>query len=466
MKKIYLAAALCAIFLPLSTQASGVSFHQARALMTQRADTLKMSQADIDQKQQQVKESRSLRGPKISLNAQQIEGRKDIHMAFNNPLAGASGMIGQALPIPGLSEMLGQNKFKIDLEEDISGPRASIDMMWPIYTGGAISAQQKASEAALRQARASHEKTQDELDTLLVQKYFGVQLARSVEKLRADLFKQSERDLNRAKRFEKAGMIAKIERMSAQVNRDAAEREYIGSQTDRKVAETELADLLREESVGRLDTPMFVSKDLKTLSYWQDRALANNPILKALDAQHEQARMGVQAAKSTYHPQLYLFGHYNMIKHYLTLPEPDWIAGIGVSFTLWDNRDRSARVGVAQSLVNKARAAQSQARNEINKIVEVAWLKSNQALEQYRLSASSIELAKENVRLREKSFNEGLSTVDDVNDARNKLIAAEVASRVAAYRFVVAFSLLHAASGSMLDFMDTFSRPDITVIEQ
>ena len=362
--------------------------------------------------------------------------------------------------------MLGQNKFKIDLEEDISGPRASIDMMWPIYTGGAISAQQKASEAALRQARASHEKTQDELDTLLVQKYFGVQLARSVEKLRADLFKQSERDLNRAKRFEKAGMIAKIERMSAQVNRDAAEREYIGSQTDRKVAETELADLLREESVGRLDTPMFVSKDLKTLSYWQDRALANNPILKALDAQHEQARMGVQAAKSTYHPQLYLFGHYNMIKHYLTLPEPDWIAGIGVSFTLWDNRDRSARVGGAQALVNKARAAQSQARNEINKIVEVAWLKSNQALEQYRLSASSIELAKENVRLREKSFNEGLSTVDDVNDARNKLIAAEVASRVAAYRFVVAFSLLHAASGSMLDFMDTFSRPDITVIEQ
>ena len=122
MKKIYLAAALCAIFLPLSTQASGVSFHQARALMTQRADTLKMSQADIDQKQQQVKESRSLRGPKISLNAQQIEGRKDIHMAFDNPLAGASGMIGQALPIPGLSEMLGQNKFKIDLEEDISGP--------------------------------------------------------------------------------------------------------------------------------------------------------------------------------------------------------------------------------------------------------------------------------------------------------------------------------------------------------
>lgn len=467
MKNFVFTALFFALFSAQSAVGAGVSFQQARLMMQQRADMLKISQAEIDQKTQQTKEARSLSGPKISLNAQQVEGRKDIHMAFDNPLSSAGAVFGQMMPqLPQIGSILGQNKFKIDMEEDISGPRASVDLMWPIYTGGAITAKQNASEAALRQARASHDKTQDELDTLLVQKYFGVQLARSVEKLRADLLKQQERDLNRAKKFEKAGLIAKIERMSAQVNRDAAERDLIASQTDRQIAETELADLLREKEIGRLETPMFVTKDLKSLSYWQDLAIAHNPTLKALEAQHEQARMGVQAAKSAYHPQVYLFGHYNMIKHYLTLPEPDWIAGIGVSFTLWDNRDRSARVGSAQALANKAQAAQSQARNEINKVVEVAWLKSTQALEQYRLTISSIDLAKENVRLRERSFNEGLSTVDDVNDARNKLIAAEVAQRVAAYRFVVSYSLLHAASGRMIDFMDVLTRPNITVIEQ
>ena len=467
MKKLFLAVTICAMMTAPAVYAAGVSFEHARALMQERADMLKMSSADIEQRQQQVKEARSLSGPKISLNAQQVEGRKDINMSLDNPLSSISlnPALGSMLG-PQLGSLLKQDKFKLSYEDDISGPRASIDLMWPIYTGGAISAKQQASDAALRQARASHDKTLDELDTLLVQKYFGVQLARSVEKLRSDLLAQQERDLNRAKRFEKTGMIAKIERLSAQVNRDAAERDFIASQTDRKVAETELADLLREETIGRLDTPMFVTKDLKTLAYWQDLALANNPTLKALEAQHEQARMGVKAAKGSYHPQVYLFGHYNMIKHYLTLPEPDWIAGIGVSFTLWDNRDRSARVGSAQALVNKAQAAQSQARNEINKVVEVAWLKSGQALEQYRLSTSSIDLAKENVRLRERSFKEGLSTVDDVNDARNKLIAAQVAQRVAAYRFVVAYSLLHAASGRMMDFMNAFGRPDVIVIEQ
>ena len=327
---------------------------------------LKMSRADIEQRQEQVRESRSLSGPKISLNAQQVEGRKDINMSLDNPLSSLSSnpLLGPVLG-PEASAFLGQDKIKFNFEEDISGPRASIDMMWPIYTGGAISAKQQATRAALRQAQAGLDKTKDELDSLLVQKYFGVQLARSVEKLRADLLKQQERDLNRAKRFEKAGMIAKIERLSAQVNRDAAERDFVASQTDRKVAETELAELLREDSVGRLDTPMFVTDDLKTLPYWQDLALSHNPILKALDAQHEQAQMGVQAAKGSYHPQVYLFGHYNMIKHYLTLPEPDWIAGIGVKFTLWDNKDRNASIAAAHSLVNKAQAAHAEVFGEV-----------------------------------------------------------------------------------------------------
>ena len=129
-----------------------------------------MSSADIEQRQQQVKEARSLSGPKISLNAQQVEGRKDINMSLDNPLSSISSnpVLGTVLG-PQLGSLLKQDKFKLSYEDDISGPRASIDLMWPIYTGGAISAKQQASDAALRQARASHDKTLDELDTRFVQ---------------------------------------------------------------------------------------------------------------------------------------------------------------------------------------------------------------------------------------------------------------------------------------------------------
>ena len=144
----------------------------------------------------------------------------------------------------------------------------------------------------------------------------------------------------------------------------------------------------------------------------------------------------------------------------MTISEPDWAAGIGVNFTLWDNRDRAARVGGARALVNKVDAAQGSARQEIKKLVEIAWLRSSQALEQHELTQSAVALARENLRLRDKAFKEGMSTIDDVNDARNKLIGAEVAQRVAAYRFVVSYSLLHAASGKMNDFLTVFDRAD------
>lgn len=469
MKNLKLIALATLMALPMSQSlAQDLSFATARALMHERADAIKMDQAVIEQTQFQVKEAKSLSGPKVMLNAQQVEGRKDIGMildisGISSTVGGIIGGITGGKPIPGMPQL--PNSIKFSEELDISGPRASVDMIWPIYTGGAISAKQEATQAAVRQAQAGLDLTREKLDTELVQKYFGVQLARSVEALREQMLTQQNRDLNRAKKFEKAGMIAKIERMSAQVNRDTAERELLNAQTDRRVAETELNKLLKSDTIGALETPLFITRDLQTLSYWQDLALGNNPVLRSIDAQQHQARMGVKAAKGSFHPQVYAFGHYNLIKHYLTLPEPDWVAGIGVKITLWDNRDRSARVGSAQALVNKAVAAQEEARSEVKKLVEIAYLRSEDALRQYDLTASSIELARENLRLREKSFKEGLSTVDDVNDARNKLIGAEVAQRLACYRFVVAFSYLHAASGLMNDYQTILNRPDIVVLK-
>lgn len=464
MKNLKLIALATLMALPMSQSlAQDISFATARALMHERADAIKMDQAVIEQTQFQVKEAKSLSGPKVMLNAQQVEGRKDIGMNFD--ISGLSNTINNLPLPPQLNLPTLPNSIKFSEELDISGPRASVDMIWPIYTGGAISAKQEATQAAVRQAQAGLDLTREKLDTELVQKYFGVQLARSVEALREQMLTQQNRDLNRAKKFEKAGMIAKIERMSAQVNRDTAERELLNAQTDRRVAETELNKLLKSDKIGALETPLFITRDLQTLSYWQDLALGNNPVLRSIDAQQHQARMGVKAAKGSFHPQVYAFGHYNLIKHYLTLPEPDWVAGIGVKITLWDNRDRSARVGSAQALVNKAVAAQEEARSEVKKLVEIAYLRSEDALRQYDLTASSIELARENLRLREKSFKEGLSTVDDVNDARNKLIGAEVAQRLACYRFVVAFSYLHAASGLMNDYQTILNRPDIVVLK-
>ena len=444
-KSLFVFATLCWALSSGYAQTPALDFSQARQLAHDRVDSIKVEAAETAKREGEAKSARSLHGPKIELDSKQIWGRKTLDYGTVN-LGGL---------IPGL------HLHPIDLyhEEDIGGPRAAINAQLPIYMGGAINAKVRAADEAVYESQARTQAQRDTVDTELAQKYFAVQLARSIERLQNEMLHQQELEVRKALRFEKTGTISRLERMAVEVNRDTAKRELLTAQTNRRVAESELAGLLREENVGELKNPLFVvTEDIGTLKSWQDKALGASPVLKSVVAQRRQAEQGVTAAKAAWHPQVYAFANYNMIKHYLTIPEPDWIAGIGLKFTLWDNKDRNASIAAANSLVTKAQAAHDEARNRIQTAVQTAYLKSNEAREAYRLTDSTLSLAKENLRLREKGFSEGLSTADEVNDARTKLLAAEIARRVAAYRFVVAWAMLNAACGDMNAFEQSVTR--------
>ena len=444
-KSLFVFATLCWALSSGYAQTPALDFSQARQLAHDRVDSIKVEAAETAKRESEAKSARSLHGPKIELDSKQIWGRKTLDYGTVN----LGGLI-PGLPLP-----------PIDLyhEEDIGGPRAAINAQLPIYMGGAINAKVRAADEAVYESQARTQAQRDTVDTELAQKYFAVQLARSIERLQNEMLHQQELEVRKALRFEKTGTISRLERMAVEVNRDTAKRELLTAQTNRRVAESELAGLLREENVGELKNPLFVvTEDIGTLKSWQDKALGASPVLKSVVAQRRQAEQGVTAAKAAWHPQVYAFANYNMIKHYLTIPEPDWIAGIGLKFTLWDNKDRNASIAAANSLVTKAQAAHDEARNRIQTAGQTAYLKSNEAREAYRLTDSTLSLAKENLRLREKGFSEGLSTADEVNDARTKLLAAEIARRVAAYRFVVAWAMLNAACGDMNAFEQSVTR--------
>ena len=444
-KSLFVFATLCWALSSGYAQTPALDFSQARQLAHDRVDSIKVEAAETAKRESEAKSARSLHGPKIELDSKQIWGRKTLDYGTVN----LGGLI-PGLPLP-----------PIDLyhEEDIGGPRAAINAQLPIYMGGAINAKVRAADEAVYESQARTQAQRDTVDTELAQKYFAVQLARSIERLQNEMLHQQELEVRKALRFEKTGTISRLERMAVEVNRDTAKRELLTAQTNRRVAESELAGLLREENVRELKTPLFVvTEDIGTLKSWQDKALGASPVLKSVVAQRRQAEQGVTAAKAAWHPQIHAFANYNMIKHYLTIPEPDWIAGIGLKFTLWDNKDRNASIAAANSLVTKAQAAHDEARNRIQTAVQTAYLKSNEAREAYRLTDSTLSLAKENLRLREKGFSEGLSTADEVNDARTKLLAAEIARRVAAYRFVVAWAMLNAACGDMNAFEQSVTR--------
>lgn len=438
---------------------AAMTFDDARAIYREKSALFRVDAAEVERARAAAESAKALSGPRVDLIAMHVEGKKEIEIDVPEKIQSAGKLLGQYnLPVS-IPSSYGINY-------DLGGPRAVVQATWPLYTGGRISAQQDALAHKVREAEALQSERVEEKDAELAQRYWGVQLARSVAQLRESRLADEEAQVVRAKRFEAKGLISKLERMSVEVSRDTAKREATAAETSARVAEAELMAELREKTLPELSTPLFVlTGDLGTLSGWQKKARLNSPLLRKTDAQIQQAQEGVRAAKGNFHPQVFAFGMKNLVKHYLTPVEPDWMAGIGVKFTLWDNKDRMSDISAAKALVTKATAAREETDNKLMSAVEVAFLRTTEAREEYDLTVSTVALAAENLRLREKSFSEGLSTALDVREARTQLTGAEIAQRAAAYKFVVSWAMLHASSGAMPEFSDSLKRADLRAVK-
>lgn len=434
------AACMLTALASLSQASQTLDFEGARVLAHQNSDILRMATSETLKRTHETESLRSLHGPKVDIDFRQMWGHKDVDLG---------------------TKQIGPMSVPLNFSQDLYGPRLIGSVEMPIYMGGAINAKIHASEGGVQESRADEQARRDRLDAELAQKYFGVQLARSVEKLRRSMLSQQEAELQKAISFQKHGTISKVERLSVGVSRDEAAREMLAAKTDTRIAESEFMRLVKTESVGELTNPLFVvAGSLGDLQDWQTKAVGQSPALRSARAKKYQAEEGLKAAKAAWAPQVYAFARGNAIKHYLSITEPDWVAGIGVRFTLYSNKDRSASVAAARAVIDKADAGVSETVNQIEQAVETAYLRSCQTQEQYRLTLSTLELARENLRLRTRAFSEGLATATELDDARNKLLASEIARRVAAYRFVVSWAILNATCGTTHDFIASMSNPD------
>jgi len=418
-----------AVAIPLSYEDARIELHSV-------SDLHKSGEAGISKNEFEARAADTLGYPEVTVNATQVFGIK-------------TGTLGTPLG-------------PIDINLNFNGPRSSINSTWPIYTGGRITATQRALNAGVDLAKAELAVSDEQLDLQLTQVYFGLELAAYIERTRASLLQQADRQLERAGRFEQQGVIAKVERLNAQVARDEAGRDLVRAQRDREIAQARLQRLLHRDVNVEPSTPLFViNRALKPLPEWLAIAERQNPILAGFDAKREQAQQGIVIAESKWKPEVFAFGSYALIRHYQTIIEPNWIAGIGINYTLFSRTDRAKSVSAAREGLRQVESLQAEARNLIDTAVESAYRKVEQAREQFNLLDSTLSLARENLRLRERGFDEGQATSLDVNDARNALAKAETARATAAYDFVVALSQLLEAAGQAHAFHEFVQIADV-----
>jgi outer membrane protein TolC len=447
---VFAAAAATA---PLSGEE--LSFPEALTRLHERNEAVQAAAAHEGQRAAERAAARGLYLPKLEAGARwtRIDEPIALDLApIRQAMLSLHPNVPPALVPPFVQEFQAERFWKADLR-----------LTWPVFTGGKTSAANRAAEARLTDAREERRQVEQALTSELVRRYFGVRLATRAHAVRRQLLEGLDQHLYQAKRLEEEGFISKAERLHAEVARAEAARQLRRAEEDQALAETALANSVASDEHVQASSPLFVSTRLEPLEAYLARAASQSPALARLGAAGELAHQATRAEKASFFPDVYLFGMRELVESDLTVLEPTWALGVGARVSLFEGGARAKRLLAARKQEERARLLRKKAERDIATLVERSWRQAREARDLFETLETSRELARENVRVRTRAFEEGVGTSLEVVDARLSLQRAELERLSAAYDFVVSLADLLEASGEAGRFEDVRAAADVEV---
>ncbi|EKO6517086.1 TolC family protein [Vibrio cholerae] len=452
MKVKSLSLAICSIlFMPIA-HAAPLSFQEAWDLLQQQNNSLAAQRANVERYAHLKDATQNLNLPSVSVGANFTRLDQDVTLS-GKQIFDSTGQALPALP-PTLAQLvagIGSIQSTIT-ERDIF--TSSIRAIWPIFTGGRITAAQDAAagredEAQSQLAMEIQARYED-----LAKYYFSVVLAKEVLATRIAVEEGLTQHRDNALKLEQQGQIAHVERLQADASLDKAKVERKKAQKTLDIAQSALTQILGATETVEPSGMLFINTSLPPMHAFIEQTLNTYPGLSLLDAKEKQASSLIKAEQGKYYPEVYLYGDYSLHEDdsLASQMKPDWLVGVGVNIPLIENSGRSEQVKAANSAVNQVRYLKAQAKQDLSVLVEKTYLEAEQALEEVTGLNSSLNLAQENLRLRQKAFSQGLSTSVDVVDAELYLASIRTQQSLASFNYLISLNKLLALSSEMSSF--------------
>ncbi|CAH8288692.1 outer membrane protein TolC [Mariniflexile fucanivorans] len=429
-------------------QAQIISLKDAHELMLSSNGNIKASSFEINQSQEEYKAAKGLYLPKITASGTYLRIDNDISVDLNTP----RDMFGGLLSISNPAEVLGDWNFTLQ-EKNLGF--ATLGLSMPLYSGGLINSANKAAKIKYNLAKNNHQIVDNDYTINLIQLYYKLKLAKSVESLRQTIYKTVELHYNQANKFFENGIIPEVETLNAQVALSNANTDLMSSQKDLELATTALENLIGSDNVDSLSTNFSQPNLIKSLGEFQTDILKNNHQLKAIQQNKSLAEVGVKAEKSDYYPKIGLFGNYVPWTDNLTITEnTKWFVGVGVEWVLFDGLQREHKIKAAQYKINQVEAIDSQAKLNLQTYSEKLYNTMKKASEQYQSLVLNETYAQKLKFMRTRAFEEGTGTSLEVVDATLKLSQIQFHKLQALYDYNIAYGELMVVSGQTELFLN------------
>ncbi len=317
-----------------------------------------------------------------------------------------------------------------------------------LYDFGKTKSQVDTAQFNLQAANSDAETTVQTVVVNVQQAYFNLQQAQRLVTVNEEALTQFQKQLDLAKGRFKAGVAPKIDVTTAEVDLSNAQLNLITAKNNALVARVTLNNAMGIQTASpyRVLDPSLGEAYQVTLDEAVARAMQFRPEMISQQAQERAAEAAIKAAQGNFFPTVTSSANYSYAATDFPLVY-NWNVAGTVNIPIFSGFLTKQQVAQARANLLATKANGDVLRQNILLEVNQALLNLEAARERLRVTAVTVEQAKERMALVEGRYRAGLSNAVEVTVAEVALVNAQANEVVAMSGYQAAKAQLDRAMG-------------------
>jgi outer membrane protein len=420
MNRILKSLPLILALMPFSAPAAErLTLDQAVARAEEASEELRISELDVAAASWQAEEAASRRLPQLDFSGQYIY-TSDVMSIRQVPMTIAVPPVGE-YTIPGRETKFGDNHtvdFKLQVTQ-------------PLFTGFRLSKAHRAAQHGVSARQAEADRVRWQVRCRAEEAYVNAQKSSALRRIAALRAAVLERHLDDAQNRMAQGVAPQeaLDRARlALAQAHLKQQEAIQADRLAQVTLRELLDLPQGREELSLDSLEMSGSDLENPSW--DLARSRRAEFRTLEAQHSAAAERIGVEKAAYYPAVGIFGAVDYGRPGIDKIANEWmlyeIAGVNLTWTLWDWKIRRSRVEQMRAAQDQLSESQSALESRVRLELESANLNLDNARRRLSVAQQGQELAEKVLKWVSERYAQGVATEKEFLDAQDDLSTSQM----------------------------------------
>ncbi len=322
---------------------------------------------------------------------------------------------------------------------------AQLSVGMPIFVGQAYTGIVM-SKLGLDLSRLSYEETLAQIRLNTTKAFLDVLLTRETEKFIKESYENAVRNLENARKLNRAGLISDFDFLSAQVEVEKIKPNVIQAEYTYQTALNFLKTLLNLSSEDSIEVvgdfqSFIVSQNIPLLDNY---LVENTYSLRKLSLQKQLAEKNIMLQKWGHFPSLVAFGNYQIqtqAEDY-NFNAYRWVksaaVGLSLNIPIFSGFGVQSRVEQAEIQTKQLEETINYTKKQLNIAISNTRNRIQTSIEKIEAQKLNKEKARKSYQIAEVRFAEGMSTQLELSNANLNLLSAELGYAQALYEYLVA----------------------------